>query len=207
MKSKFSSDFTLGVLGGGQLGKMLLAETQKYDVYTKILDPSTEAPCAPHCHEFVQGDLKDFDTVYQFGKSVSVLTIEIEHVNLEALFQLEKEGVPVYPQPSVLEKIKDKGEQKDFYTQHKIPTAPYQRFETLNALKSAMPELPFVWKSARDGYDGMGVKVVRTVADLEGLNDVPCIAEALVPFETELAVIVARKQWQRHDQKSSKKYF
>lgn len=194
MKSKFSSDFTLGVLGGGQLGKMLLAETQKYDVYTKILDPSTEAPCAPHCHEFIQGDLKDFDTVYQFGKSVSVLTIEIEHVNLEALFQLEKEGVPVYPQPSVLEKIKDKGEQKDFYTQHKIPTAPYQRFDTLNALKSAMPELPFVWKSARDGYDGMGVKVVRTVADLEGLNDVPCIAEALVPFETELAVIVARNK-------------
>jgi 5-(carboxyamino)imidazole ribonucleotide synthase len=123
MKTYFSSDFKLGVLGGGQLGKMLLAETQKFDVYTAILDSSKEAPCAAHCNEFHVGDLLDYDTVYNFGKTVDVLTIEIEHVNIQALYQLENEGVKVYPQPSVIEVIQHKGKQKDFYIEKGIPTS------------------------------------------------------------------------------------
>lgn len=192
MKTYFSSDFKLGVLGGGQLGKMLLAETQKFDVYTCILDPSSEAPCAPHCHEFTQGDLMDFETVYNFGKKVDVLTIEIEHVNIEALYKLESEGVKVYPQPNVIERIQHKGKQKDFYVAHKIPTSPHQRFDTKEALIQANLAYPFVWKSAQFGYDGTGVKIVRNQEDLKNLADTESIVEALIPFKNELAVIVAR---------------
>jgi 5-(carboxyamino)imidazole ribonucleotide synthase len=192
MKTYFSSDFKLGVLGGGQLGKMLLAETQKFDVYTAILDSSKEAPCAAHCNEFHVGDLLDYDTVYNFGKTVDVLTIEIEHVNIQALYQLENEGVKVYPQPSVIEVIQHKGKQKDFYIEKGIPTSPHQRFDTLKALKQASFDFPFVWKSAQFGYDGTGVKIVRSQEDINGLTDTDCITEELIPFKNELAVIVAR---------------
>ena len=194
MKNYFSSSFRLGVLGGGQLGKMLLAETQKFDIYTCILDGSAEAPCAQICNEFHQGSLMDFDTVYNFGKKVDLLTIEIEHVNIEALKKLEKEGLEIYPQPAVLETIQHKGRQKDFFQENNIPTSPYKRFETKEELKKALPELPFVWKSAQFGYDGLGVKIVRTPEDVENLQDTPCIAENLIPFKNELAVIVARNK-------------
>jgi len=192
MNAYFSSDFKLGVLGGGQLGKMLLAETQKFDVYTCILDPSNEAPCAAHCNEFYQGDLLDYDTVYNFGKKVAVLTIEIEHVNIAALYKLEEEGVKVYPQPSVIEIIQHKGKQKDFYVENKIPTSPHQRFTNLQELKKADLSFPFVWKSAQFGYDGTGVKIVRNQEDISVLEDTESIIEDLIPFKNELAVIVAR---------------
>lgn len=194
----FSSDFKLGILGGGQLGKMLLFDTRKFDIQTYVLDPSDEAPCKIACNQFFQGDLMDFDTVYNFGKKVDVLTFEIELVNLDALVQLEEEGVPVYPSPKTLKLIQNKGIQKDFYTQHNIPTAAYQRFENLQNLKSAINnqqstlQMPFVWKCTEFGYDGNGVKVVRKVADLDELPNVECIAEAMVPFKNELAVIVCR---------------
>jgi len=192
----FSSSFKLGVLGGGQLGRMLLAETQKFDIYTAILDASPTAPCADICNEFHVGSLLDYDTVYQFGKKVDVLTIEIEHVNIDALYQLEKEGVKVYPQPAVIETIQHKGVQKDFFVSHQIPTAPHQRFETQEELLEAFEKqeisIPFVWKSARFGYDGTGVKIVRTLADVTALENTPAITEHLVPFKNELAVIVAR---------------
>ncbi len=194
MKNYFSSSFRLGVLGGGQLGKMLLAETQKFDIFTCILDASTEAPCAQICNEFHQGSLMDFDTVYNFGKKVDLLTIEIEHVNIEALKKLEDEGLEIYPQPTVLETIQHKGKQKDFFNENNIPTSPYKRFETLDLLKSELPELPFVWKSAQFGYDGTGVKIVRTESDIEELQDTPSITEDLIPFKNELAVIVARNK-------------
>lgn len=194
MKNYFSSSFRLGVLGGGQLGKMLLTETQKFDIFTCILDASPEAPCAQICNEFHQGSLMDFDTVYSFGKKVDLLTIEIEHVNIDALKKLEKEGLEIYPQPAVLETIQHKGRQKDFFSANAIPTSPFQRFETLEELKTNIPELPFVWKSAQFGYDGTGVKIVRTETDIEGLQDTPCIAENLIPFKNELAVIVARNK-------------
>ena len=192
MKAYFSSDFKLGILGGGQLGKMLLAETQKFDVYTCILDPSKEAPCAAHCNEFTVGDLLDYDTVYNFGKQVDVLTIEIEHVNIKALYQLEKEGIKVYPQPHVIEIIQHKGKQKDFYVEKGIPTSAHRRFSSLEALKAANFEFPFVWKSAEFGYDGTGVKIVRSQDDINALADTDCITEELIPFKNELAVIVAR---------------
>ena len=194
MKNYFSSSFRLGVLGGGQLGKMLLTETQKFDIFTCILDASAEAPCAQICNEFHQGSLMDYDTVYNFGKKVDLLTIEIEHVNIEALKKLEEEGLEIYPQPAVLETIQHKGRQKDFFKMNGIPTSPYNRFETLAELKTNLPELPFVWKSAQFGYDGTGVKIVRSEEDINGLQDTPCIAENLIPFKNELAVIVARNK-------------
>ena len=196
MPHYFSSNFTLGILGGGQLGKMLLTETRKFDISTKVLDPSADAPCRIACNTFVQGALTDFDTVYNFGKDVDVLTIEIENVNVDALKKLQSEGVKVYPTPQTIELIQNKATQKQFYTTHNIPTAPFHRFESLTNLQQAVTNeqitLPFVWKSARFGYDGNGVKIVRQLPDLSLLPEGECIAENLVPFAKELAVIVAR---------------
>ncbi len=194
VKNYFSSNFRLGVLGGGQLGKMLLAETQKFDIYTCILDASNEAPCAQICNEFHQGSLMDFDTVYNFGKKVDLLTIEIEHVNIEALLKLEKEGLAIYPQPNILQIIQHKGKQKDFFKENNIPTSPHKRFSSLAALKKESLTFPFVWKSAQFGYDGTGVKIVKNENDLNSLPDNESITEALIPFKNELAVIVARNK-------------
>jgi 5-(carboxyamino)imidazole ribonucleotide synthase len=192
----FSSDFKLGILGGGQLGKMMLTDTRKFDIQTYVLDPSNDAPCKIGCNVFVQGSLMDFDTVYNFGKQVDVLTFEIEHVNVEALEKLESEGVKVYPSPKTLKQIQNKGTQKDFYTANNIPTAPYTRFESLTDLQEAVASgqitVPFVWKSTEGGYDGNGVKVIRNSESFNGLPDVQCIAETMIPFKNELAVIVAR---------------
>ena len=192
----FSSDFKLGILGGGQLGKMLLSETRKFDIQTYILDPSDEAPSQFGATKFFIGDLLDFETVYQFGKHVNLLTIEIENVNLDALDKLEEEGLPIFPSPKTLRLIQNKGVQKDFYVQNQIPTATFKRFNSLNGLraeiKNGLIVMPFVWKCAQFGYDGNGVKIVRSIDDIESLPNVECIAEQMVSFKNELAVIVAR---------------
>lgn len=192
----FSSNFKLGILGGGQLGKMMLYSTRKFDVYTSILDPSAEAPCKIACNEFHQGDLMDFDTVYNFGKNVDVLTFEIEHVNVDALQKLEDEGVKVYPSPKTLQTIQNKGIQKLFYQKNKIPTAPFSIYmsleELIHSVENDVISIPFVWKSTQFGYDGNGVKVIRSVEDLETLPNVECMAEEMIDFKNELAVIVAR---------------
>ncbi|WP_430427718.1 5-(carboxyamino)imidazole ribonucleotide synthase [Maribacter litoralis] len=192
----FSSDFKLGILGGGQLGKMMLYETRKWDIYTKVLDASPDAPSSMSCNEFVQGSLLDYDTVYNFGKDVDILTIEIENVNLDALEKLEDEGVKVYPQPKALRIIQNKAKQKLFYVDNDIPTADFQRFAYLSEIEDSVAngglKFPFVWKVAQFGYDGQGVKVVRSLADLEGLPTGECIAETMIPFKNELAVIVSR---------------
>ncbi|HEY0091203.1 MAG TPA: 5-(carboxyamino)imidazole ribonucleotide synthase, partial [Flavobacterium sp.] len=192
----FSSDFKLGILGGGQLGKMLLFENRKFDIKTFVLDPSDEAPSAIACNEFYKGDLMDFDTVYNFGKKVDVLTFEIEHVNIEALEKLEAEGIRVYPSPKTLKLIQDKGIQKDFYSDNNISTSEYKKYATLadlNNYHSTTPlKLPAIWKSTKFGYDGNGVKVLRSATDLENLPNTECIIELMVDFEFELAVIVAR---------------
>lgn len=195
MKNYFSSQFKLGILGGGQLGKMMLYDTRKYDIQTYVLDPSNEAPCKIACNHFTQGSLMDYDTVVKFGRKVNVLTFEIESVNIDALETLEKEGIQVYPQPSVLRNIQDKGVQKDFYKKYNIPTASYEKYAFAKAVKESpqwLDNLPFIWKSCTGGYDGKGVSVVRTASDLDTLPEVPCIAEKMIPFKNELAVIVAR---------------
>ena len=192
----FSSDFKLGILGGGQLGKMLLFDTRKFDIQTYVLDSSEEAPCKVACNKFFKGDLMDFDTVYHFGKQVDVLTFEIELVNLEALEKLENEGVKVYPSPKTLKLIQNKGIQKGFYINNNIPTAPSKTFTTLKDLVveivESKLEMPFVWKCTEYGYDGTGVKIIRTLQDVENLPNVECIAEEMVDFKNELAVIVCR---------------
>ena len=192
----FSSDFKLGILGGGQLGKMLLFETRKFDIQTYVLDPSEEAPCKIACNKFFQGDLMDFDTVYHFGKQVDILTFEIELVNLEALEKLENEGTKVYPSPKTLKLIQNKGIQKAFYVNNNIPIAPSKTFATLKSLVveivESKLEMPFVWKCTEFGYDGTGVKIIRTLQDVENLPNVECIAEEMVEFKNELAVIVCR---------------
>lgn len=194
--SYFSTDFTLGILGGGQLGKMLLTETLKYDIRTIVLDPSAEAPARFGCHTFFQGDLMDYDTIYQFGKQADLVTFEIENVNVDALERLESEGIKVYPTPKSLRIIQDKGAQKAFYKAHGIPTAPFEPFSSPSLLATAVTEgrwtYPFVWKSTRFGYDGNGVKIVRNPQDLHALPEGPCIAELCADIDKELAVIVAR---------------
>ena len=196
MTNYFSSNFKLGILGGGQLGKMLLYNSRKFDIYTCILDPSNEAPSKIACNEFHLGDLMDYDAVYNFGKQVDVLTIEIENVNIDALETLEKEGIKVYPSSKSLRTIQNKATQKLFYIDKNLPTAPFTRFAFTSEIKDAINaqsiSLPFVWKCAQFGYDGTGVKIVKTITDLDNLPNVECIAEQLIPFKNELAVIVAR---------------
>ncbi|MBM1106083.1 5-(carboxyamino)imidazole ribonucleotide synthase [Aurantibacter crassamenti] len=192
----FSSDFTLGILGGGQLGKMMLYETRKWDIRTKVMDSSEEAPCKIACDQFVIGNLLDFDDVYNFGQDVDVITIEIENVNLNALEKLESEGKKVYPPTKALRIIQNKAKQKLFYIDNNIPTADFQRFayksEIEDSILNGGLKLPFIWKVAQFGYDGQGVKVIRKIEDLEALPPNECIAEEMINFKNELAVIVSR---------------
>ena len=192
----FSSQHKVGILGGGQLGKMLLYTTRKFDIQTYVLDPNPEAPSKIACDAFFVGDLMDYETVFEFGKKVDTLTIEIENVNVSALRALENEGVNVYPAADTLAIIQNKAKQKLFYSEHGLPTASFTRYtnseELTSAIENEAQTLPFVWKSAQFGYDGKGVKVIRTLSDMKALPNVECIAEDLVPFKKELAVTVAR---------------
>ena len=194
----FSSKFKLGILGGGQLGKMLLYDTRKFDIYTCVIDASADAPSRLACDEFTVGDILDYQTVVDFGKHVDVLTFEIENVNVDALETLEKQGVKVFPSSKTLRTIQNKATQKLFYRDHDIPTADFSRFAYTSEIDEAIDNgglnYPFVWKSARFGYDGTGVKVVRNISDLTDLPNVECITEKLIPFKNELAVIVARNE-------------
>ncbi|GAB4040864.1 5-(carboxyamino)imidazole ribonucleotide synthase [Spirosoma gilvum] len=189
---------TIGILGGGQLGLMLLQAAIDWNLRVHILDPDAEAPCRHLCSQFAQGSLTDYDTVYQFGQTVDVLTIEIERVNVEALEALEREGKRVFPQPSVIRTIQDKRLQKKFYRDHNLPTADF--ILTDNRADVAMVEiqqldfLPAFHKLGRDGYDGRGVQRIATVADVGKAFDAPGVLEKAVDFEKELAVIVARNE-------------
>ncbi|WP_431159209.1 5-(carboxyamino)imidazole ribonucleotide synthase [Winogradskyella poriferorum] len=194
----FSSKFKLGILGGGQLGKMILYNTRKFDVHTCVLDPSKEAPARLACDEFFVGDLMDYKSVVEFGEKVDVLTIEIENVNVDALETLENKGIKVYPSAKTLKTIQNKAHQKLFYVDNNIPTAEFSRFAYTSEIDEAVENgglsYPFVWKSARFGYDGQGVKIVKRYTDLIDLPNVECIAEKMIPFKNELAVIVARNE-------------
>ena len=192
--SYFSTNKKLGILGGGQLGKMMLYTTQKWDIATHVLDPSPAAPSRLACDYFECGDFRDYQTAFDFGKDLDIVTFEIEQVNLKALEDLEKKGVKVYPSAANLNIIQNKCRQKDFYTAHQIPTAPYSNYASLKALIAAVEsnqqEMPFVWKAAEMGYDGNGVKIVRQKEDLNSLGEGACLAEKMIPFTHELAVIV-----------------
>lgn len=189
-KEYFDKDFRFGLLGGGQLGRMLIQEAINYNVPIHVLDPSADAPCAPIAHSFTQGDFNDYRTVLGFGADKDVLTIEIEHVNTEALKELEAKGKKVFPQPHIIELIQDKGLQKQFYEKHNIPTAPFELVDS----KPDPSQLPIVQKLRKGGYDGKGVQVLRSEQDLTTAFEGPCVLESLIDFEKELSVIVARNE-------------
>jgi 5-(carboxyamino)imidazole ribonucleotide synthase len=181
----------LGILGGGQLGRMLIQETINLDVDVCVLDPDENAPCRDIAHEFTHGSFKDFDTVMQFGKDKDVLTIEIEHVNVDALDALEKQGIKVYPQPNIIRLIQDKGAQKEFYDLHDIPTSAY-RLIGKDEAKDHTDFFPVFQKLRRGGYDGRGVQSLKSTADLEKAFPEPSIMEKAVDLDKELSVIVSR---------------
>lgn len=181
----------IGLLGGGQLGRMLIQEAIDLDVEIHCLENDSDAPCAKIAHGFTKGSITDKQTVLDFGASFDVISVEIENVSIEALYELEEQGKKVYPQPRVLALIKDKGIQKEFYKTHQIPTADFQLISETGDLYTPM-EFPFVQKLRVGGYDGKGVKVIRSQADWENRFTEPSVIEAMIPFEKELSVIVAR---------------
>ncbi|MGZ5188363.1 MAG: 5-(carboxyamino)imidazole ribonucleotide synthase [Kaistella sp.] len=177
----------IGILGGGQLGRMLIQEALKYDDEWFTLDPAKDAPChSISC--FTQGNFDDFDTVFNFGKGKDVVSIEIEHVNVDALYELRECGIKVIPSPEIIQIIQQKILQKEFYLKHDIPSP---EFQIIKQKSEANLPLPFVQKMNAGGYDGKGVQVIRTEDDLKKLWNVPSVLESLVDIEKELSVIVA----------------
>lgn len=190
----YGKEFRLGVIGGGQLGRMLIQEAINYNVYVYCLDPDANAPCSQIANGFTVGSLLDYDAVYNFGKDKDVITVEIENVNIEALERLEKEGKKVFPQPRVLRLIKDKGLQKQFYIDNQLPTVPFYLVQNKEEVSNYIAEFPFMMKMREGGYDGKGVTPLRTASDLNHAFEVPSVLEKMVDFEKELAVIVARNE-------------
>lgn len=181
----------IGILGGGQLGRMLLQAAANYPVETYVLENDPDCPAAHLCHHFTKGDIKDFETVYNFGRQVNALTIEIENVNVEALEKLEAEGLKIYPRPSVLKTIKNKINQKQYYKQHQIPTSEFIITQSLAELSDKADFIPAVHKLGEGGYDGRGVQLIRTKDDLAKGFDVPAVLEKMVRIHKEIAQMVA----------------
>ena len=192
----FSSDFKLGILGGGQLGKMLLQVTSRLSIKTNILDPSEDSPCKNLCNEFEIGNLMDFDAVYQFGKKCDLVTFEIEHVNIEALEKLESEGTKVYPTSKTLKIIQNKNLQKQFFIDNNIPTSSFYYFKSPKDFKNSFHKnqisFPCVWKKTKFGYDGYGVEIIKSIEQIDNLPDEEFIIEEFIPFEKELATTIVR---------------
>lgn len=192
--TQISPNQILGVLGGGQLGRMLIQSAINYNQDIHILDPDPNAPCKDIAQSFRVGSLKDFDTVYSFGKNCDVITVEIEAVNTDALQKLADEGKKVFPQPHILKLIQDKRKQKQFYQQHGIPTADFILTANKADVISKKSFLPAVNKLGKEGYDGRGVQILRAEADLEQAFDAPGLLEKLIDFDKEIAVTVARNE-------------
>ena len=188
----FYKDFKLGIIGGGQLGRMLLQACPNFNLHTCVLDPSKEGPCSGLASEYTQGSLLDYETVYAFGKQVDLITIEIENVNIDALYQLEREGIPVYPQPSVIEIIQDKRVQKQFFLDHDIPTAEFILVNNRKDIRANAEFLPAFNKLGKGGYDGGGVLSLECVEDIDKAFDDYGLLEKTIDFETEISVIAAR---------------
>ena len=189
--SKSSKLPRIGILGGGQLGRMLLQAAANYPVETFVLENDDECPAAHLCHHFTRGDIRGFDAVYNFGKGLDALTIEIENVNIEALEKLETEGVRVCPKPSVLKIIKNKILQKEYYRKYQVPTAEFIVTSNLAELKKHAGFLPAVHKIGEGGYDGRGVQLLKTEDDIEKGFDSPAVLEKMVAVKKEIAQMVA----------------
>ncbi len=194
MKTWYSNNFKVGILGGGQLGRMLLQESPNIDVRLCIMDKDPEAPTARMAYEFCNEDIQDYDAVFAFGQDKDVITVEIENVNIEALEALEKQGKKVFPQPRVLRIIKDKGLQKQFYADHNIPTAPFHLCKNAADFKKNINKIPVVQKLRVGGYDGRGVQIIKSEEDFDKLFNEPNILEEMIDFEKEISVIVARNE-------------
>jgi len=190
-------DKKLGILGGGQLGKMLCQAASNWSLHTKVMDQKN-FPAETIATDYIVGDIQNEKDVLRFGRSVDVLTIEIEHVNIDALFQLEREGIEIHPKPSALKLIKDKGLQKQFYKKHNIQTAPFELYDNkaaiLQALHYGILNFPFVQKTRSGGYDGKGVQIIRNEADLVLIIDAASVIEQLADIQQEIAVIAARNK-------------
>ncbi len=194
MATNFDQQLKLGVLGGGQLGRMLLQSAIDFNLEVSIIDPDPNAPCKHLVSDFTVGDLKDYDTVHTFGQKCDVITIEIENVNTDALKQLQSEGKKVYPQPEVIELIQDKRVQKQFYKDNNIPTADFVLTKNKAEVLQHAGFLPAVNKLAKEGYDGRGVQMLREQSDLDKAFDAPGLLEKLIDFDKEISVIVARNE-------------
>lgn len=190
------SNFKLGIISGGQLGKMLIQEASKWDISTYILDAAEDCPAAGIATQHTIGHQLNFDDVYNFGQGLDMLTYEMESINIEALHKLKAEGLTILPDPCTLELIQDKGLQKNFYAENEIPTAPYALFdnktEIITAIENGEINFPFVQKLRKGGYDGRGVAVIKSEKDLDKLFDSPSIVEKMVDISNEIAVIAAR---------------
>ena len=194
MKNIHSQNFKIGILGGGQLGRMTLQEAYNLNLHIDILDPSSNAPCKNLANEFVVGDFKNYDDVYAFGKDKDVVSIEFEDVNSDALVQLEKEGVKVFPQPNILKIIQDKGLQKQFYSDHNLPTSNFELIEHKEDLAKTKLNFPVFQKLRTSGYDGYGVKRINSKDELENAFDAPSVIEEGVDLDKELSVVLARNE-------------
>ena len=181
----------VGILGGGQLGKMLLQAAANYPVETYVMENDEDCPAAHLCHHFVKGDIRNYDDVYQFGKDLDAITIEIESVNDDALTALEAEGVKVYPGTAALRIIKSKIEQKQFYSSHTIPSAAFVVTQSLEDVLQHADFLPAVHKLSAGGYDGRGVQVIVSKEDMDKGFDAPAVLEKKINIHKEIAQIVA----------------
>ena len=190
----YGNSFRLGMVGGGQLGRMFIQEAINFDVQVHSLDPDPEAPCKSIATSFTVGSLNDYDTLYNFGLDKDVITVEIENVNIEALERLEAEGKKVFPQPRILKIIQDKGLQKQFYLDNNIPTASFELVENKSEINSHVTSFPFMQKLRKGGYDGKGVQPLRSNEDLNHAFDAPSVLEKMIPFVKELSIIVARNE-------------
>jgi len=194
MQNIHSKQYKIGILGGGQLGRMTLQEAYNLNLHISVLDPAEGAPSEALAHEFVKGDFKDFETVYNFGKNKEIITIEFEDVNVEALEKLENEGVKVFPQSRVLRIIQDKGLQKQFYRLNKFPTANYILIDSAKEAQAANVRFPVFQKLRRSGYDGYGVQSIDDKNEIKNAFDAPSVLEEKVDLQKELSVIVARNE-------------
>ncbi len=192
--NKDITDLKIGVLGGGQLGRMMLQSATDFNLDIHMIDPDANAPCSKMANSFIQGALTDYDTIMAFGADKDVLTIEIEAVSTEALKDLQQQGKKVYPQPAIVEMIQDKRKQKTFYKASRIPTADFVLTENKEEVRQQKAFLPAVNKLGKGGYDGQGVQVIKTESDLEKAFEAPSLLEKLVDFKKELSVIVARNE-------------